>query len=101
MMMMMMMMMVLFCLSKRTPLLNGLGFNSRYANSLRQNATITPQHPSHTQTYNPPPRPKTLDCFFAKPAPEVVAAANSPAIVSTPARNFSSGPAAARTRVRT
>ena len=44
---MMMMMMVLFCLSKRTPLLNGLGF-SRYANSLRQNAAITPHHPNHS-----------------------------------------------------
>ena len=74
---------------------------SRYASSLRQNATITPQHPKQShQTYNPPPRSKTLDCFFAKPAPEVVAAANSLAVVSAPARNFNSGHATTRTRDR-
>jgi hypothetical protein len=42
-MMMMMMMMVLFCLSKRTPLLNGLGFKrytSYYSCSLVQNGTV-------------------------------------------------------------
>jgi hypothetical protein len=63
--------------------------------SLRQNAAITLQHPKQShQTYNLPPGSKTLDCFFAKPAPEVVAAANSPTVAS------SSGPAAARTTDR-
>ena len=85
-MMMMMMKMVLFCLSKRTPLLNGLGFSgtSYYRDKTLPSLYSTPN--SHTQTYIPPPGSKTLDCFFAKPAPEVVAAANSPAVASTPAR---------------
>ena len=67
--------------------------------SLRQNAAITLQHPKQShQTYNSPPGSKTLDWLFAKPAPEVVAAANS--LANTLAVASTVGSAAARTSDR-
>ena len=55
-------------------------------NSLRLNAAITHSTPNTPKSYYPPPGSKTLNCSFAKPAPEVVAAANSPFVVFAPVR---------------